>query len=162
MPVPSNTLRSALVVWLYAAAMVHLLVGLVLTWAGHSGLLDGYLQTIEQAFWAADAAPVTARAQQVWWVAIFGATLQSFSLYMLALVSIGHRLRSPAAWGWLIAGIVLWAPQDMWISAQARVWSHLWVDSLALLTLLPPLIWLYRHDRRAIAATTTPNESATP
>lgn len=162
MPVPSNTLRSALVVWLYAAAMVHLLVGLVLTWAGHSGLLDGYLLTIEQAFWAADAAPVTARAQQVWWVAIFGATLQSFSLYMLALVSIGHRLRSPAAWGWLIAGIVLWAPQDMWISAQARVWSHLWVDSLALLTLLPPLIWLYRHDRRAIAANTAPNVSAKP
>ncbi|MHC8303361.1 cell division protein [Pseudomonas sp. PB3P13] len=162
MPVPSNTLRSALMVWLYAAAMVHLLVGVVLTWAGHSGLLDGYLLTIEQAFWAADAAPITARAQQVWWVAIFGATLQSFSLYMLALVSIGHRLRSPAAWGWLIAGIVLWAPQDMWISAQARVWSHLSVDSLALLTLLPPLIWLYRHDRRAIAANTTPSESAKP
>ncbi|WP_028620472.1 hypothetical protein [Pseudomonas sp. Ant30-3] len=162
MPVPSNTLRSALVVWLYAAAMVHLLVGLVLTWAGHSGLLDGYLLTIEQAFWATDVVPITARAQQVWWVAIFGATLQSFSLYMLALVRIGHRTKSPMAWGWLIAGIVLWAPQDMWISAQARVWSHLWVDSLALLTLLPPLIWLYRHDRRAIAVNNTPSESATP
>lgn len=161
MPVPSNTLRSALVVWLSAAAMVHLLAGLVLTWAGHSGLLDGYLLTIEQAFWAADAAPVTARAQQVWWVAIFGATLQSFSLYMLALVSIGHRLRSPIVWGWLIAGIVLWAPQDMWISAQARVWSHLWVDGLALLTLLPPLIWLYCHDRRALLPNNTPSESAT-
>ncbi len=97
MSVPSHTLRSALVVWLYAAALVHLLVSFVLTWAGHSGLLDGYLHTIEQAFWATDAVPTAARAQQVWWLALFGATLQSYSLYMLALVRIGHRLRSPMA-----------------------------------------------------------------
>jgi hypothetical protein len=148
MPVASNTLRQALVLWLYAAALVHLLVSLVLTWSGHCGLLDGYLQTIEQAFWAANAAPVAARAQQVWWLALFGATLQSYSLYMLALVHIGNRLRSPMAWGWLITGIVLWAPQDMLISAQVQVWSHLWFDSLALILLLPPLFWLYRHDRR--------------
>lgn len=159
MSVPSNTLRSVLVVWLYAAALVHLLVSLALTWAGHSGLLDGYLQTIEQAFWATDAVPIAARAQQVWWLALFGATLQSYSLYMLALVRIGHRLRSPMAWGWLIAGIVLWAPQDMWVSAQARVWSHLWFDSLALLTLLPPLFWLYRHDRRTAPSSNTPSDA---
>ncbi|MHC8336571.1 cell division protein [Pseudomonas sp. HLT2-19-2] len=159
MSVPSNTLRSALVVWLYAAALVHLLVSLALTWAGHSGLLDGYLQTIEQAFWATDAVPTAARAQQVWWLALFGATLQSYSLYMLALVRIGHRLRSPMAWGWLIAGIVLWAPQDMWISAQAHVWSHLWFDSFALLTLLPPLFWLYRHDRCANPSKNTPSDA---
>ena len=50
-------------------------------------------------------------------------------------------------WGWLIAGIVIWAPQDMLLSAQAQVWSHLWFDGLALFALLPPLFWLYRHDR---------------
>jgi hypothetical protein len=128
---------------------MHLLAGVTLTWAGHSGLLDGYLQNIEQAFWGADAVvPATARTQQVWWLALFGATLQSYALYMLALVHIGNRLKRAMPWGWLIAGIVLWAPQDMLISAQARVWSHLWLDSIALLVLLPPLFWLYRHDRR--------------
>jgi hypothetical protein len=63
------------------------------------------------------------------------------------------------AWGWLITGIVLWAPQDMLISAQAQVWSHLWFDSLALLTLLPPLFWLYRHDRRKSRSNDTLSES---
>jgi hypothetical protein len=155
MPVPLFILRKALVVWLYAAALVHLLVSVTLTWAGHSGLLDGYLQTIEQAFWATDAVPTAARAQQVWWLALFGATLQSYSLYMLALVHLGHRLKTSMAWGWLIAGIVLWAPQDMLISLQAQVWSHLWFDSFALLTLLPPLIWLYRHDCRTSTSTHT-------
>ena len=79
---------------------------------------------------------------------MFGATLQSYGLYMLALVHIGNRLKRAMPWGWLIAGILLWAPQDMLISAQAQVWSHLWFDSVALLVLLPPLFWLYRHDRR--------------
>lgn len=148
MPAPSNPLRKALVVWLYAAALMHLLVGLTLAWAGHSGLFDNYLNTLEQAFWGAGSVPVTARTQQVWWLALFGATLQSYALYMLGLVHIGDRTRSAMPWGWLIVGIVLWAPQDMWISAQARVWSHLWFDGFALLVLLPPLFWLYRHDRR--------------
>jgi hypothetical protein len=53
----------------------------------------------------------------------------------------------PAVWGWLVAGILLWAPQDMWLSAQQQVWSHVWLDGFALLVLLPPLFWLYRHDR---------------
>ncbi|WHS60586.1 cell division protein [Pseudomonas sp. G2-4] len=149
MPVPQSTLRQALVVWLYVAALMHLLAGLTLSWAGHSGLLDGYLQNIEQIFWGAATVPTIASEQQVWWVALFGVTLQSYSLYMLALVHIGNRLKSAMPWAWIIAGILLWAPQDMLISAQARVWSHLWLDSLALLALLPPLFWLYRHDRRA-------------
>jgi hypothetical protein len=136
------------VLWLYAAAIAHMLAGLALTWAGHSGLLDGYLQTLERAFWGADAVPAAGREQQVWWLALFGATLQSYSLFMLALVHIGNRLKTPLAWGGLMAGIVVWAPQDMLLSAHQQVWSHLWFDSAALLVLLPPLLWLYRHDQR--------------
>lgn len=159
MPVPPSSLRKALVVWLYAAALMHLLAGLTLTWAGHSGLLDDYLNTIEQAFWGADIVPVTVRTQQVWWLALFGATLQSYAFYMLALVHLGDRLKSAMPWGWLIVGILLWAPQDMLVSIQARVWSHLWFDSFALLVLLPPLFWLYRHDRRTALTDNTSSES---
>jgi uncharacterized protein (TIGR01777 family) len=147
------------VLWLYAAAIVHILVGLTLTWAGHSGLLDGYLHTLELAFWGADAVPAAGQEQQVWWLALFGATLQSYSLYMLALVHLGNRLKTPAVWGWLIAGILLWAPQDMWLSAQQQVWSHLWLDGFALLVLVPPLFWLYRHDRRKFPLEKTPSQS---
>jgi hypothetical protein len=63
------------------------------------------------------------------------------------------------AWGWLIAGIVLWAPQDMWFSLTAQLWVNLWIDGFALLTLLPPLIWLYRHDRRAASSNTPPSDA---
>lgn len=147
---PSSThkarVRRALVRWLQAAALVHLLVGLGLTWAGNTALLGTYQLSIEQAFWG-QAAPAAARHQQAWWLALFGATLQSYSLYMLGLIHLGNRLRSHSAWAWLAFGIMLWAPQDVLVSLQAGMWSHLAIDALALLALLPPLLWLYRHDR---------------
>lgn len=144
---PQPGLRRALVLWLYAMALLHLLAGVLLTWAGNTGLFTDYLHSIEQIFWG-QAAPPAARAQQVWWLGLFGATLQSYALSLLALVHLGQRLRAPSAWAWLMAGIVLWAPQDMLLSYQVQMWSHLVFDSLALLTLLPPLLWLYCHDRR--------------
>lgn len=150
MPSPPSTrqvkARRTRVVWLQAAALVHLLVGLGLTWAGDTALLGAYQQSIEQAFWG-QAAPAAARHQQLWWLALFGATLQSYSLFMLGLIHLGDRLRSHHAWAWLAFGIVLWAPQDVLVSLQAGMWSHLAIDGLALLALLPPLLWLYRHDR---------------
>ncbi|MBV4485976.1 TIGR01777 family oxidoreductase [Pseudomonas sp. SWRI153] len=159
MPALSSSLRPALVLWLYAAAITHILAGLTLTWAGDSGLLDGYLRVLELSFWGTDAVPAAGHEQQVWWFALFGATLQSYSLYMLALVHLGNRLKAPAMWGWLIAGILLWAPQDMWLSAQQQVWSHVWLDGFALLVLLPPLFWLYRHDSRKSPPEKMPSQS---
>jgi hypothetical protein len=59
----------------------------------------------------------------------------------------GDRQRNAFAWGALIAGIVLWAPQDMLISMQAECWAHVWLDSFAVAALLPPLIYLFAIDR---------------
>lgn len=147
MSLSPSTHRRLLVAWLYLVALAHLSGGMLLSWGGHSGLLDNYLSSVEQAFWTTDA-PAAARAQQVWWVALFGATLQAYAFCMLALVHIGNTLKRPMAWGWLMAGLLLWAPQDIVISLGAGMWSHLLVDLLALLVLLPPLFWLYRHDRQ--------------
>ncbi|QXH48947.1 cell division protein [Pseudomonas xanthosomatis] len=148
MPMPAHTTRHRLVLWLQTITLAHLLGGLLLSWAGSTALFDGYLLSVEQAFWG-QAAPTAGHSQQVWWMALFGATLQGYALYMLALIRLADHYRSSAAWGWLMAGLLLWAPQDIAISLQAGMWSHLAVDSLALLVLLPPLFWLYRHDRRA-------------
>ena len=104
MPVPSNSLRQALVLWLYAAAIVHILAGLTLTWAGHSGLLDGYLHVLELSFWGTDAVPAAGHEQQVWWLALFGATLQSYSLYMALGATTG--LVAPVARRFCAAGAV--------------------------------------------------------
>lgn len=141
------SLRRYLVGWLYVVAIVHLLGGVMLTWWGDSAVFEAYHRSIELAFSKHDA-PAALHPLQVWWFALFGATVQSYALYMAALVYLGDRFRSSAAWAGLIVGLVWWAPQDMLISLQAGIWSHLWVDSIALVCLLVPLVWLFRHDRR--------------
>lgn len=154
-----TTLRQWLIHWMYAAAIVHFLIGLVLAWLGHVALSDSYLNTIDLSFWGENA-PAPARAQQLWWIALFGATVQSFSVYMLALIHLANRYKSSAAWAWLIIGLIVWAPQDIAISLQADIWLHLWLDCFALTSLLPPLLWLYLHDRTAASAVHTQGDAS--
>lgn len=143
-----SPLRRYLVGWLYTVAAGHLFGGVLLVWLGDSPLLSGYHQSIEQAFWGNDI-PTAAHGMQVWWLALLGATVQSYALFLIALVHLGNRYRSSAAWGWLMVGLLVWAPQDMLVSLQVGIWSHVWIDSFALLCLLPPLAWLYRNDRQS-------------
>ena len=42
--------------------------------------------------------------------------------------------------------LVVWAPQDMLISARAHCWMNLWIDLVALAVMLPPLLWLCKLD----------------
>lgn len=137
--------RKILVLWMYGAAAVHLLVGLVLPWTAGWGILDAYHQSVAQWFWP-NGAPSVVRAQQEWWLALFGATVQSLALWMAALVHIGNRHRSRFAWSVLLAGVLLWAPQDMVYSLRAQAWTHVWVDLFAVVALVPPLVWLWWID----------------
>jgi hypothetical protein len=137
--------------WMYAVAVVHLVVGILLPWVSDASLFGAYHRSIEAAFWGANA-PAAARAQQLWWISLFGPTVQGLSIWMLALVRIGERHRSVFAWGALILGVLVWAPQDMLISLRADCWAHVWLDFFAVLTMLPPLVWLWLHDRKHLQA----------
>ena len=133
---------------MYGIAAGHLAVGLMLPLVAGHAALDMYHRGIEAGFWI-NGAPPAARAAQIWWISLFGPTVQTLALWMGALIHIGDRQRSTFAWGWLIVGIVVWAPQDIGISLQAHAWAHVWIDCFAMITMLPPLAWLWRHDRRS-------------
>jgi hypothetical protein len=137
------TLRRYGVMWLYAAAVAHLAIGLLLPWIGQRPELDEYLAVAARALGSADA-----RAVQGWWLSLFGPTLQTVGVWMLALVWFGDRRREPAAWLWLAAGLLIWAPQDMLVSLRAQVWINVWLDAATLALLLPPLYCLWLTDRR--------------
>jgi hypothetical protein len=147
--VSNGTVRTRLIRWLCAVAIAHLLAGLTLTLMAHLPMFENYHHGIEQAFWP-HGVPAESRPQQVWWIRLFGATLQFVAVLMLAMVRVADRVRRAEPWGWLIAGLLLWAPQDMAISASAGIWVHVAIDAVALLVLLPPLVWLYRHDGKAL------------
>ncbi|WP_175884486.1 DUF393 domain-containing protein [Burkholderia sp. BCC0044] len=142
---PRDKLRRVAVNAMYAAAIAHLLVGVVIPWIAGAPWLDAYHRGIERHFWST-AAPEAARAQQVWWMSLLGATVQCAAVWMLALVHLGNRLRTREVWGWLLAGLLIWAPQDMLLSWQAQVWGHVAIDVAALVAMVPPLVWLWRRD----------------
>lgn len=145
------TLRTWAVRLTYASIAGHLVVGALLPLIVNLGVLDGYHHGIESAFYTAGV-PAEAREHQRWWISLFGPTVQAAAVWMAALAYIGDRQRSAFAWGALIAGIVLWAPQDMYISLLANVWPHVWIDTAALVIMLPPLFALYFIDRQKAAA----------
>lgn len=144
---PHDAARRRVVRWLYAAALAHVLIGALLPWLAGSPLMSGYLSGIEHRFWGGALVPTPARVQQIWWVSLFGATLQCTGIWMLALVHLGSRSRQRAIWAWLLAGLLIWAPQDAWLSWQAGVMTHVAADLVALLAIAPPLVWLWREDR---------------
>ncbi|WP_322087037.1 DUF393 domain-containing protein [Burkholderia sp. BCC1999] len=140
-----DDVRRIVVVWMYGAALAHLLVGIAVPWVAGAPWLDAYHRGIELHFRAGMASDA-ARAQQIWWMSLIGATVQCASVWMLALVHLGNRLRKREVWGWLLAGLLIWAPQDMLLSWQAQVWSHVAIDVAALVAMVPPLVWLWRRD----------------
>ncbi|VWC93653.1 thiol-disulfide oxidoreductase DCC family protein [Burkholderia lata] len=140
-----DNVRRIVVTWMVGAAIAHLLVGMAVPWVAGAPWLDAYHRVIELHFWAG-VAPDAARAQQVWWMSLIGATVQCASVWMLALVHLGNRLRRREVWGWLLAGLLIWAPQDMLFSLQAQVSGHVAIDTAALVAMVPPLVWLWRRD----------------
>lgn len=130
--------------WLYLAAIGHFVVGVLMTWFGDSILFESYNQSALTNFILVDSQQ--AEILQIWWLAIFGATLQAFSVLLVALIYLGDQHKNYRAWLLIIVAILIWAPQDIYFSAIQNIWLNVWVDLAALITLLPPLIFLMRCD----------------
>jgi hypothetical protein len=144
-------LRTLCVRLTFISIGAHLIVGALLPLIAGAALFDAYHRSIETAFFGPQV-PAAAHALQVWWISLFGPTVQAAAIWMAALAWMGDRQRSSFAWGALIAGIVLWAPQDMLISLRADCWTHVWIDAAALACMLPPLCYLFFADRIRSAA----------
>lgn len=136
--------RKWLVRWLYLVAVAHVLGAIAMTMWGDAAALRDYHQQVLASF----GLPADALVLQHWWFKLFGATLQAFSLLMLVLVYVGNRYADPIIWLALALTILWWAPQDIYVSMQQSIWSHLWVDLGAVLAIVPPAIGLMVMDYR--------------
>jgi hypothetical protein len=145
-------LRPWLIYWLYLITFGHFAGGVLLAWFSHFSFFDQYHQSILNQIGDFSA---TAHQLQVWWLSLFGATLQNLAIFMGVLTYVASKQRSAFVWGWMIAGLILWAPQDILISLRIDLWLHVWVDSFVLLLMLPPLIILWWVDRKSVISRTT-------
>lgn len=121
------------------------LAGLLMGWWAELPVFTYYHQQVIASF--GGVGPAQLMDIQLWWFRLFGATLQAFSLFMVVLVYVANRTAERLVWILLALTIVWWAPQDMYISLQQSMWSHVWVDLAALLAIVPAAIWLALIDR---------------
>lgn len=138
--------RAWLVRWLYLVAIGHLAGAFFMTWWAESSVLTYYHQQAVASFGGAE--PLQLTEIQLWWFKLFGATLQAFSLFMLMLIYVANRTADAVVWIALALTILWWAPQDIYVSLQQSMWSHVWVDLAAVLAIVPVAIWLALIDRR--------------
>ena len=141
--------RHWLVRWMYLTVVLHFVGGLLLPWVMNSSFFDSYHQSVLRSFWP-DSIPSAGRSLQIWWLGLFGATLQNLAIFMGVLVYIADRQRASYVWGWIMMGLLVWAPQDIGISLQASAWMHVMGDSIALLIMLLPLLALWFIDRKSM------------
>lgn len=147
-----QALRLWLIRWIYLLTFGHFAGGVLLAWFSNISLFDHYHLSILNQIGDFSA---TAHELQVWWLSLFGATLQNLAIFMGVLTYLGNKQRSALVWAWMIIGLILWAPQDMLISLRIDLWLHVWVDSIVLLLMLPPLIILWWVDRKFVISRIT-------
>ncbi len=141
----SAVLRIWCIRWLYLVVLGHFLVGLLMTWCGDSILFEAYNSSVLKKFLLIDSQ--AAELLQVWWIAIFGATLQAFSILLMGLIYLGNHGKNHRVWLLIVAAIIIWAPQDIYFSWVHEIRMNLWVDIIAVMVLLPPLLFLISSDR---------------
>ncbi len=137
-------MRLWLIRWLYLITFGHFAAGVLLAWFSNLSFFDSYHQSILAR--VGDLS-IHAHELQIWWLSLFGATLQNLAIFMGVLTYVAGKQRSAFIWVWMIVGLILWAPQDMLISLQIDLWLHVWVDSIAILVMVPPLVILWWLDR---------------
>lgn len=141
-----NSLRPWIIYWMYLITVGHFACGILLAWFSNLSVFDNYHHAILMRFGELSN---NARALQVWWISLFGATIQNLAIFMGILTYIGNKQRAAFIWVWMIIGLIVWAPQDMLISLQANLWLHVWIDLTALFVMIPSLAILWWIDRNA-------------
>ena len=138
-------LREWLIRWMYLMSLAHLLGGILMAWFSSTIIFDQYHQTVLTQF---KLLPDIGRPIQQWWSSLFGATLQTLAFFMAILIHLGNKYRNAWVWLWMIAALIIWVPQDIFISLKVDLWLHVWIDILALIFILPPLAILFHIDRQ--------------
>lgn len=134
--------------WLLLLAWLHLATGLAIPVIAHSAQFGHYSALLQAEFWPGQMLPPETLAFQRWIVSLFGPTLASVGVVMIYLVRAG--IRSDDAWPWnaILLALAVWAPGDIYISLLRDFWLHVWIDALALLAIVPPVLVLRAQTKQ--------------
>ncbi|GGY80490.1 hypothetical protein GCM10011613_26900 [Cellvibrio zantedeschiae] len=139
-----KTFRSWLIYWIYFVSFGHFAVGFLVAWFSNLSTFYAYHHSILERFGDLSA---QAYQLQIWWISLFGATVQNLAIFMGVLTYVASKYRISLVWNSMVIGLIVWAPQDILISLQVDMWLHVWVDAIVLAVMLPPLMMLSWLDR---------------
>lgn len=127
--------------WLLAVGLGHVLLGIVLAFAAHTSLTQGYFDYLYTSVSSTSPSAEFEGLLQTM-VGLFGPTVASWGLLFCALVVIyrqhGHRLIKPA----LFAALLVWCVLDSGISAYFGLSLHVYLNLSAALSIALPLLLL--------------------
>lgn len=133
--------------WLLALAWLHLAIGLAIPFIAYSALFDYYSALLQAAFWPGQSVPAETLSFQRWIVSLFGPTLASIGVVMIYLVRAGIRTNESWPWNAILLALLVWAPGDIGISLLKDFRLHVWIDAIALLAIVPPVLLLRAQTR---------------
>lgn len=136
--------RSLAIGWLNIIMVAHLLGGFAVSWCTQSGVFSSYHEQVLSAFNLIQS--TQAAELHEWWLNLFGATFQAFSAVSLLLIYVAKQRANAVVWGLFALTILGWAVQDVTISARIQFTLHYWVDAIAVLILVPPMLYLAYKD----------------
>ncbi len=134
--------------WLLLLAWLHLAIGLFIPAIAHSALFGHYSALLQAAFWPGQVIPPETLDFQRWIVSLFGPTLASVGVVMIYLVRAGIRSDDTWPWNAILLALAVWAPGDIYISLLKDFWLHVWIDTLALLVIVPPVLVLRAQTKQ--------------
>ncbi len=137
--------------WLLLLAWLHLAIGLAVPVIAYSALFGHYSALLQAAFWPGQALSPETLAFQRWIVSLFGPTLASVGVVMIYLVRAGIRTGEAWPWNAILVALAVWAPGDIYISLLKDFWLHVWIDALALLAIVPPVLVLRAQTKQQSA-----------
>ena len=132
--------------WLLLVGIGHILLGLVLALFGALPPMEPYFQELYAS--TGEATPSLAQQALIKnLVQLFGPTVASWALFYCLLLALYRRHGEAWIKPGLYLGLLLWWGPDCWVSAQAGLYSHLYLNTAVALAIAIPLALLKPQAR---------------
>jgi hypothetical protein len=129
--------------WLQLIGWSQVIGGMSLPWLLRSDLMSNYVAHVFQAL----QLPPEAQPAALILMSFLGPTIASWGVLFLFMVQTTLPSKTPKPMLFLCTALLAWAPLDIWLSWQARIYHNIWLDLLIVTAIVPPMWWLTRNAK---------------
>ena len=133
--------------WLKIMAMFVTLGGVLFAFHGQLKFL-GFLDSwIDQVFYNGTPPELEVQSMRSWLVAVLGAVMASWGIFLYLLIKYSLSQREPWAWNGIFYSMAFWFVIDTGFSAWYGAWFNVILNAVILLQFIAPLLFLRGYSR---------------